>query len=884
MLITWFKGMITHRYGRILGAACGVALTVSLLSLISSFIILSGASMTEQAIRNNAVDWQVQTIPGADSNKVLGEISKAVGYSVAEKVGYADTAGLEASTGGTVQTTGAGKVLGISDTYIKNFPGEIRLLSGSDHGVLIAQQTAANLHARTGDFVTIKRYGLPDARVQVDGIVDLPNADSLFQAIGLPVGAAPQAPPDNVILLPQNSWHQIFDAQVGARPDTVGTQLHVKINHSFSTDPNIAYAAVQSKANNVEARIAGSAIIGDNLAARLAAVRQDAFYAKILFLFLGFPGVLLAVLLTIILLASGARRRNQECSILRVRGATNKQILALESLEALTVSVAGVLAGILITKFAGQYFIGHFSLMNGAALISIGVAVLAGFILVFAAILIPVWKQVRYSTAVSAKAIRGAKKPLWLRAWADVIILAIGAVEFWRVAGTGYQVVLAPEGVTAISVNYEAFIAPLCLWVGGMLLVARLCRLYFEYGRGLLVLSLKPVSGRLSTLVAASISRERGLIIRGIVLTALAVSFAVSTSLFNTTYNTQARVDAQLTNGADVTATALTPVARTDSRINQLKSLHGVTGVQFMQHRFAYVGNDLQDIYGVDPLHIQNATSISNAYFASGDAKATLSALAQNQDGVLVSEETVKDFQLQPGDTINLRLQSASDHQYHVIPFHFVGVVREFPTAPTDSFLVANSSYIARMTGSDTVETVLLRTSGSPAELAGQAGKTLGSMDFKVSDIGSVQKTINSSLTSVDLNGLTAIELLYAVLLVAGAIGLLLGLGMSERKRSFAILQALGAKDRQLGVFIWSEGLLVLAAGGLIGILLGTGIAQTLVKILTGVFDPPPQFLAVPWAYLCGVAFAAILSTVLTIYLLKRIAHRPAVEVLRNIE
>ena len=64
------------------------------------------------------------------------------------------------------------------------------------------------------------------------------------------------------------------------------------------------------------------------------------------------------------------------------------------------------------------------------------------------------------------------------------------------------------------------------------------------------------------------------------------------------------------------------------------------------------------------------------------------------------SQETVNDFQLSSiGDTINLRLMSAKDHQYHKVPFHFVGVAREFPTAPKDSFLVANASYVAKMTG-----------------------------------------------------------------------------------------------------------------------------------------------------------------------------------------
>ena len=108
-------------------------------------------------------------------------------------------------------------------------------------------------------------------------------------------------------------------------------------------------------------------------------------------------------------------------------------------------------------------------------------------------------------------------------------------------------------------------------------------------------------------------------------------------------------------------------------------------------HRYAYVGADLQDLYGIEPTAIGRVTTMANVYFANGDAKAALATLAATPDGILVSEETVNDFQLNQGDKLNLRLQSAVDHQYHVVPFTFVGVVREFPTAPKDSFLVANA-------------------------------------------------------------------------------------------------------------------------------------------------------------------------------------------------
>ncbi len=70
--------------------------------------------------------------------------------------------------------------------------------------------------------------------------------------------------------------------------------------------------------------------------------------------------------------------------------------------------------------------------------------------------------------------------------------------------------------------------------------------------------------------------------------------------------------------------------------------------------------------------------------------------LATQPDSILVSAETVKDYQLHVGDPLTLRLTDAQTHQPRAVSFHYVGVVSEFPTAPKDSFFVANSTYIAQ--------------------------------------------------------------------------------------------------------------------------------------------------------------------------------------------
>ena len=54
--------------------------------------------------------------------------------------------------------------------------------------------------------------------VTVDGVVDLPQADTLFQKVGAPVGAQAQAPPDNVLLVPASTWHEQFDPLAAGIP------------------------------------------------------------------------------------------------------------------------------------------------------------------------------------------------------------------------------------------------------------------------------------------------------------------------------------------------------------------------------------------------------------------------------------------------------------------------------------------------------------------------------------------------------------------------------------------------------------------------------------------------------------------------------------------
>ena len=71
-------------------------------------------------------------------------------------------------------------------------------------------------------------------------------------------------------------------------------------------------------------------------------------------------------------------------------------------------------------------------------------------------------------------------------------------------------------------------------------------------------------------------------------------------------------------------------------------------------------------------------------------------------------------------------------------------------------------------------------------------------------------------------------------------------------------MAAVGASLRQASAFLWSEAALVLGAALALAALLGWLLAEMLVAMLQHVFDPPPDHLAAPWAFLLGLAGAAV--------------------------
>lgn len=883
MITLWLSGLLRRRAGRLLATAAGIALAVALIAALGSFLASAQATMTARALRSVAVDWQVEVQPGGDAHVVLQRLQDVPGTTTVRAVQVVPTSGLRATADGTTQTTGPGVVLGIPPGYAGAFPDQIRLLAGSPDGVLITQQTASNLHVRPGDQVTVGLGSAPLRPVTISGVADLPQADSLFQKVGAPPQAQPSAPPDNVLLLPEATFAGLT-GEIGA-PVSV-TQFHVRRDAPAAHDPATAYQAEVAAAHNFEAKVSGAALVGNNVGAALDAARSDAAYAQMLFLFLGLPGVVLAALLTSALVEAGSDRRRAEQALLRTRGHTRRTVLGIAVSEAAFVAAIGGVAGLVVADLAGRLAFGAAPEGRSAAATAAWFAVAfgAGLVITTVTVLVPAVIGLRSRTVSQGRQVIGAhRSPWWAKAGIDVLLIVAALVVFWASSSNDYSLVLAPEGVAIISVSYWAFLGPALLWLGAAALLWRLTTLALKHGRGLLGRLLRPLSGRLAKPGAAGLARQRCPLARAIVLLALALSFAASTAVFNSTYQQQAEAEAQLTNGADVTVTEAPAGQVSPAAGRGLQDVGGVRHVEPVQHRFAYVGADLQDLYGIRPDTIRQVTALQDSYFQGGTAADLMATLARRPDAILVSAETVKDFQLAPGDLLNLRIQDSRTKELRTVPFHYSGIVKEFPTAPKDSFFVANAAYVAQVTGSDAVGAFLVDTGGTGQPGIADALRARVGTTETVTDITQTRAHVGSSLTSVNLRGLTRLELTFAVLIAAGAGGIVLAVGLAERRRSLAIMSVLGAKRRQLRGLVLGEGLVVFAGGLLGGGLIAWGLSWMLVKVLTGVFDPPPDTVAVPWTYLAVTVVAVAAALVVAALTSARASTRPAVEELRDL-
>ena len=205
------------------------------------------------------------------------------------------------------------------------------------------------------------------------------------------------------------------------------------------------------------------------------------------------------------------------------------QLVRIGLSEAVLVAAVGSALGIVIALMIGALSFGSATFGATAATAALWVlgSMVAGSLIAALAIAWPAWRDARESTVVASRRTVGrASEPRWMRWRIDLLFIGASLLVFWLTSRNGFKLVLAAEGVPTISVNYWAFLGPALAWIGGGLFLWRVATTGLRRGRGVLSRVLKPFTGGLSTTIAASMSRQRQMLARGLTLVALTAVFA----------------------------------------------------------------------------------------------------------------------------------------------------------------------------------------------------------------------------------------------------------------------------------------------------------------------------------------------------------------------
>jgi putative ABC transport system permease protein len=871
----------------------GVAFPVAMLAATLLFADHAVGTMTRIALEPVQVEQRaLATSLNANMTEVGHSLASVPGVTRVDRFASADV--VVRARG---QSAGAtARLFAVDPAYMRHHPW-VRVVTGSlGRGALLDQTLRdyipAFAHARR---VTIELPGGGSAPLQLrnGGTVDLRDALATWFAIPTGEVQGDVALVPRALVIPYETFRRTLLPALRAKlgPTTpvlnpgltdlppVSVEAHVSVDHAaYPPDPGSASGWSDALRHQLERRPPpGSVVVADNAAEPLAEAAADATNAKILFLLLGIPGALAAAALGLAAQSALAEAQRREDALLRLRGATEGQLLRLAGAQGAVAGVIGSALGLLVA-FAGVSAVEGRAAWRGvpagSLAVSIAAAVALGAATIGIRLLLLRRANRRSQVVVDRRILEGGWRPLWLRAYLDVIALAIGGaiLAVNLLAGGLKPTPIAAAQKATLALSFYVLLAPLALWIGATLLATRLLLAWARR---------RTQPDRASELPSWRAAGLRWLGRRpartgvALILGALAVAFATEAVAFVATYRSAKRADAAVAFGSDLRLVPGDPLYRLPRLGPRVASVSPFREVP------TRVGSDRKTLLAVD-LGSYSRTTTSRPSIVAGSG---LDALQRDPHGVLVAQEIAADLAVRPGDNLPVTLFPDDKDRSQNVNLRVVGTFRAFPPSSPFAELVAATRALPPYLVPRPDFYLARAASGEPpgAVAADLRSKPGLHKRFAVGTLADQKLLGPRSLTALNLNGLDWIDTTGAALIAAIGVGVLIAFLILERRRELAVLEAVGADSRQLLTGPVQEGTIAVAGSLAIGLPLGLLLGMLAVRVLGLFFTLPPPVLSLPAGTLAGfVLLLAAAAAVALAFSLVRVLRLSSAVALRE--
>jgi putative ABC transport system permease protein len=818
-------------------------------------------------------------------DELARQIAQVPGVEHASQLSLADLSPDALSAGRTV-APGLTKILGFDADYASWDPA-IRVVGGalSPDGAVISAEAARALGVRIGDTVTAK---LPDESVletTVSGIADLSRSLSLFSSRRGGDLETFLYSPNSIVVSPE-----VFASTVQPAYERAATTRGTRLKNPplreidiflkrdlLEADPATAVLETKRIAGDISAVAAHQDYLLDNISNTLTVAAEDAAVAKLLFIFLGVPGLFLAAMLAAYAGTVLAEAQRREQAALRVRGASRNHLLRMLTLRTALLTAVGSIIGLTLGYLAAVATLGQQSLAlaSPASLaVSAVLGSVGGFLSTGLALYITGRRRIEREIDED-RARLALRPPLWRRARLDIVggaILVAGTA--WAIQANAFRG--TPGSVyfgRAVELNLSLLVLPVAVWLTGCLLGGRIIGSVLGQSRPD---STSSVGRPFPSLYRISVGRRPWAISNAAIVVALIVGLASSLAAFTQSYDLAKSRDARYATGSDIRVTPTPTSTRTyavkDADTFKTDGVAAVSPVIYTESNVILRSartSDPANLAAVDPATWAAVAPLGDEGFDVGTTEAALQILREDPNAIFISREMAAFLKAKVGDTVHVLLVRATPDQRWV-DVRVAGLFERLPGMPEGAEALVSihkhtdavpskppDFFLAAATGNDDAG---LQRARSSIE-SGPAARDHLVIDTRESTLSRDQ----SSLSALNVAGLAGLDSAFALgMAVVAVVIFVFGL-LLQRRREYVTLRAQGLEPRTIGGLIAAEAGTVALGGTIAGLVVGAGMGFYFVSILRPLFVLNPEYVLQPGLAIAPVALVAIATLVASV-------------------